>query len=428
MYKTISRDFELIEDYQIIRSEVIQQKEKIQNILTKNFSFEKWWDYIEHTSANPTGALQSANLIQSICGDLICRINNTTGYYYVNDIGLNYFTLFYLVKKSLGKKTIKTEYLSLQLIKSCYRTLEDHQAEEVKNIRALAHKSQELDQEQKTLLTYVLSIIRKQMAEVNVKPMNYIYESSYLKQTYELLEKIKLNQSHQGFLKSETGFFYQTKDKSIRLTTADGIALYNFTDYIYRMAVNKVYDRPMIILGPGNVAGSKLVEAITNKDWALVIVPSLNYKDQKISKRKQIDVDKQVLLSNVGAKDVQESNNLLRLWCCQIINDSKVDLEKLTTDSNINYFKKVLHTEERQYDLNKVFQSYELLNNEQKKLLLLWSQIEEIVLLINKKMDLNKIVKLLSRLYLLFSKARNLELINLHYKLLRLFLNELGFF
>lgn len=425
MYRTLSRDFKIIQDKVELNPEGNLVLNKIKKSLISNFTFSKYWTHIEHTSANPTGLLQSANIMQSLCGDTLCRFNESVGVYYVNDIGLNFFTLYYLIKKK--HNIISRDIITPSLLDQTYRILSEDETLKVKELRHKAHRDLKLSEEQELVRDCVLDLIKDQLKSLHVGAQKFIYESDYLRATYQYMEQKTLD-SGGHYARDAEGFFYKNDFKKFRLTTGDGVALYNFTDCLYRLDISKNSPRSVIVLGPGNVKGNQEVEEITNCNWALLKCPSVVYQQKKLSKRNKINFTYEQILDEIKIEDPCLKQDIVRLWCFNRINDSLIDLKDLKQETNIIYFRRILECNFDPELLNKInCPSWDELSISEKELLTLWADLEQVISIINKTLNLNKVVKLFERFYALKLKIKNIWVMTVHNMLLSKLKKKIGF-
>lgn len=424
-YETISRDFEIIVNRKTVVHDVSELKKNLQKHLNDGLRFRSYWNWIEHTSANPTGRLQTANKLQALVGDLFCRLNESTGTFFVNDSGLNFCLLNHLVNKKLVERNFE-RVLSPELIQASYYVAEQVDMDVAKILRAQIYKTKRLTREQIELRDYVLNLIREDLAELKVRDLTYVYESDYLQQCERFFNSITSSQEKsteysKQFTLTDEGFFFE----NLRLTTQDYTPLYAFTDAIYRLAVNEKHARSAIVLGPGNVSANAITERLTKRKWGVLVTPVIRNQGRKISKRNQVDVSFKALCDYLKNRD--NPYGIIKLWYYNRVNHAILDIEELKKEVNVSYFAKLLATDvvtDQNVDLRCL--DAELPASEQ-SLLQLWSQIIDVIYHINKSLNANKIVKLFERFYSLKRKCTDLRVLKIHDRLLKALQLKLGF-
>jgi hypothetical protein len=393
----LSRDFELVVDHKIISkdsNDIIRDLSKVKDYLLKGFPTDI--DFIEHTSANPVSRLHIGNIFGGLVGDTLCRLFNMQGYYYVNDIGVNFCK--FIGSRSNIDQVIKD-------IQIAYSTTQCTPAR-LEILRKQLY-TQGLSQEDIRLRSKALEIIEEDLSQANIKPMTYVYESSYANHARALMNEL-----------SDSGKDYTINN--IRIATSEGIPLYVLYDYFYRVQINKIYNNCVGVMGRDHIKHTMtLQKAMGVRPWTYFSYPVVKLNNEKLSKRLNNIVYYQDLVRSIqehnSSYNVSDCKNLIRLKLLKYCNNDSLDLNMIHTDSHV--FHKILQT-----------QNVELIDKEIScnKLMEIWSNLDLVIDKCIRNKDLNIIFKFLERLYVLRKKETNTKNLQIHYELLNLFKNRLG--
>lgn len=271
MHYKFTRNYDLIDqtgskkinDYCYVRQYSVTEIKKFFIDLKKSLfkDLDNYYDYIEHTSANPVSQqLHLGNVINGIIGDLFSRLSNTSSSYWVNDLG-NQFSKVVLSDLKYGFNNYSIadfpEQSLLQLRKKFYSS----------GLTEDAIKSRD----------YYLNAQLTSLKKIGLNYKNIIFESDYIEQIRNL--ELNCNASSPSECLSYKGVPVFTSKTKL------SVPLYAASDIVYRTHLCEKYTRPLIILGPEQKSTSERVNSIVSNRLNCFYTPSLKKNALKLSKR-----------------------------------------------------------------------------------------------------------------------------------------------
>lgn len=205
-------------------------------------SFEKKKEkvIVEHTSVNPNAPPHIGRARNACIGATLAELLREYGYdvevqYYINDIGKQVSTLVY---GCMGKdiESLKPE----DLLKIYVETSKQMDEETEKKVIELQKQFESGDKEIRMLFRKVVNkALKAQMSifsRIGAEYDKFVYESDFLEESFELLEKIKsLKQVNiRGNVVSVDLSEYGI-EKELVLTRSDGSTLYPLRDIVYHI-------------------------------------------------------------------------------------------------------------------------------------------------------------------------------------------------
>ncbi len=247
----------------------INQK-KLSEIVLKNTLDEKIFQFdkkgkvvVEHTSANPTGPLHVGRARNPIIGDTMARILKEYGFevetqYFVNDAGLQVATLLWGIKNLRNENEQENDtkcdhklvryYQRASKMAKEDKIVEKEIRETMKNYEAGEPELRELAKKE---IGCVLSGISETLRRINVEIDKYVWESTLIPHTREIVSKLK------EYLSEENGAYYidfkklnvkLQKDK-FYLYRQDGTTLYFLRDIAYHLEKAKKTKKIIDVMG-----------------------------------------------------------------------------------------------------------------------------------------------------------------------------------
>ncbi|MEE8167644.1 MAG: arginine--tRNA ligase, partial [Candidatus Hydrothermarchaeales archaeon] len=200
---------------------------------------------LEHTSANPDGALHIGHGRNAVIGDTLARIMRFAGYdvetqFYVNDMGKQLaIVVFGLRKLKLDRSKKKDHAIAEVYAKANSMLEEDASCEEEisKLLRDYEDGDEGVKKEFEDASGYCLEGIKETLGRMGVTYDSFVWESRFVrdlsvKKILDRLKKVK-------YAKSEEVLYLDLKsfgiDKELILTRKDGTYLYTTRDIAYHI-------------------------------------------------------------------------------------------------------------------------------------------------------------------------------------------------
>ena len=341
----------------------------LKEYLDFGFRVNPVFDFIEHTSANPTGALHIGNLVHGVSADLICKLSKITPYYYVNDCGVN-FSKYILKLKDLSEEDL--EPIRISLSKSY-------------PLEARIYRDQVILQNLKIYDSLKLT-----------RP-KFIYQSEVLSQLDQRLKTVNL--------KVKDGVIGES-----RIYTSSGLPLYMAGDLSYKIKIDRLHKKKLMYVGGDHLKYIKDLDLVYHGfDWNYVLGPIVRNEGLKLSKRNNqiITFSELCKIKNLSE---DKGRAFFKLFCWKYESRDVLEIRSMIEQNSADLLKLVEVKEVGPVS----FQNLNL----NSAVLKVWFNINQILESIVLKHQSNRFYKLLERLYYLKQREQNKSCLFIHYHLL----------
>jgi len=395
----LTRDFSFISPHTLASQAVLQSANfeadplpKIEEWFEKdNKLFPCAFDFIEHTSANCTGAPHVGNFVNSIIGDLYQRNYRSTSkkpVFYVNDNSANF------------KKFLVAAQRHPQIL------LEQVYAKKGKEMDTEALKMQEIyegipESTRKTHRDQMLKLIGRALSQLNVMystSFQYIYESDY--NGTVSAKYLKDKGFDASLIEDSEGLHYNNlRLTSSRVKNGQFIPTYAYADLLYRNQMLTSYTRLLFIMGKDHEKHEKYFHTAFKdytKKVVTVLYPIVTIGGLKASKRNNTMLNIKDLLGKLEFISPFEPF-YFKVLILKYYGADTFEVNYFLDHSNIKQFKKICSSIDMGTgkDLRKLYYEIPL---EKRKELSFWVNIPRIIHRIFQRGDLNKLYSFLKHI------------------------------
>jgi len=252
---------------------------------------------IEHTSANPDGALHIGHIRNSIIGDTLARIFAKAGlsvktHYYVNDMGRQTAITVLGIEK-FGLKDKKPDHAVAEAYIEANRLLESNpELEEYVEKLMLAYErgDEEAIKKFREAVETALEGIRQTLKAINVEHDEFVWESEFIRNGY--VDRVLKALDEKGLIKKDGAWIIELEDfeKEVVIRRENGTTLYITRDIAYHMWKNENYERFINVLGADHklygAQLSRILELINLKPPEIVFFEFVSLPEGSMSTRR----------------------------------------------------------------------------------------------------------------------------------------------